>query len=396
MPSAELLVTIHASAGVIVPIAMIDNMFPGLMPAPALRGGGLDSCRGVPMSVLTKLFLFLLGLATLVLATGVFLPATRTVEREITIDAPRATVFALINNPGQYEAWLPLTKIDPYVDMATSGESRGIGAIFSWQGDAAGTGRSTITESEPYDRVVSRLEIAGVRRATSSAVLNDSEGNTTVRWTEFRDFGRNLVWRYQGLYLERILGQEIELALENLKGYAENLPKADFAGLRAEEIDIAPIDIAFLAVSSAPTASAIATTMSQSYFRILSFIKSAGLQVAGAPLSISRAYDGAELRFDVAIPVTGNLAAVSADESGVLIGKTYGGPVLRAIHVGPYNRLTATHAKIAAYIAANGIKRNGDSWEAYVSDPTQTPQTELETFIYYPIADMAVTESPQP
>ena len=348
------------------------------------------------MSVLNKFLLVILGLAALVVATGVFLPATRTVEREISIDAPRATVFALVNNPSQYEAWSPLTEIDPYVDMTVSGAARGSGAVFSWEGSAAGIGRSTIIESEPYDRVVSRLEITGVRRATSSAVMRDAEGATTVRWIEFRDFGRNLMWRYQGLYLERILGQEIELALGNLKRYAENLPKADFAGLQAEEIEIAPVDIAFLAVSSAPTASAIATTMSQSYFRILSFIKSEGLQVAGAPLSISRAYDGAELRFDVAIPVAGNLDAISVDDSGVLIGKTYGGPALRAIHVGPYNQLTATHAKIAAYIAANGIKRSGDSWEAYISDPTQTPEAELETFIYYPIAGIAAPESSRP
>ena len=347
------------------------------------------------MRVLNKLLLFILGVAALIAATGVFLPATRTVEREITIEAPQATVFALVNNPVQYEAFSALTDIDPYVDITLSGTTRGNGAVFSWDGSVAGKGHSTIIQSEPYDRVVSRLEIAGARRATSSAMIRGAEGSATVRWIEFRDFGMNLAWRYQGLVMDRILGRDIELTLEKLKRYAENLPKADFAGLQTEETEIAPIDIAFLSVSSAPTSSAIATTLSQSYFRILSFIRSEGLQVAGAPLSISRAYDGAELRFDVAIPVAGELDALAADDSGVQIGKTYGGPVLKAVHVGPYTQFTATHARIAAYIAANGIERNGDSWESYVTDPTQTPESELQTVIYYPTANIADTGLPQ-
>lgn len=346
------------------------------------------------MSILNKLLLLILALAAVITATAVFLPATRTVEREIVIDAPQATVFALINNPAQYTAWSPLTEIDPYVDMTTSGAARGVGAIFSWKGGTAGTGSRTIIESEPYAKVVSRLDIPGARRASSSIAIRQSGNRTAVRWIEFRDFGKNLAWRYQGLTLERMLGQELEQGLENLKDYAENLPAADFAELTIEEKEIAPQDIAFLSVSSAPTASAIAATLSQSYFRILSFINSAGLQIAGAPLSISRDYEGAELRFDVAIPVAGDFSTIAFDGTGVTVGQTYGGPVLQAVHVGSYSRLAATHAKIAAYIAANGIERNGDSWEAYVSDPTQTPEAQLRTLVYYPVTKIVREDQP--
>jgi effector-binding domain-containing protein/uncharacterized protein YndB with AHSA1/START domain len=341
------------------------------------------------MNVLKKTVLLALLLGALLTAIGVFLPATRTIERSIVIDAPQATVFALVNNPGQFSAWSPLPEIDPYVDMTVSGATRGAGSTFAWQGSIAGVGSRTITDSEPHSRVVSRLDIDGARRATSSIVLDTTDQGTSVRWIEFRDFGRNIVWRFNGPVMERMLGPEIELGLSNLRNYAENLPGADFAGLEIEEIEIAPMDIAFISASSVPTASAISTTLSQAYFRILSFINSEGLQIAGAPLSISRAYDGAELRFDVAIPVSGNLDAIALDDSGVLIGKTYGGPVLRAVHKGPYGQLAATHARIAAYIAANGTRRNGDSWEAYVSDPTQIAEADLITLVFYPVTDMA-------
>jgi effector-binding domain-containing protein len=47
-----------------------------------------------------------------------------------------------------------------------------------------------------------------------------------------------------------------------------------------------------------------------------------------------------------------------------------------------------THGKIAAYLAALGIERAGDAWESYVSDPTRVPESELLTYIYYPISSI--------
>ena len=50
--------------------------------------------------------------------------------------------------------------------------------------------------------------------------------------------------------------------------------------------------------------------------------------------------------------------------------------------------LGATHRKIAAYLAALGIERAGDAWESYVSDPTKVPESELLTYVYYPISSI--------
>jgi effector-binding domain-containing protein len=53
--------------------------------------------------------------------------------------------------------------------------------------------------------------------------------------------------------------------------------------------------------------------------------------------------------------------------------------------VGPYRDLATTHRKIAAYLAATGIERAGAAWESYVSDPTRVAESDLLTYIYYPI-----------
>ena len=67
------------------------------------------------------------------------------------------------------------------------------------------------------------------------------------------------------------------------------------------------------------------------------------------------------------------------------LANTYSGPAIRVRHSGSYRQLGTTHRKIAAYLAALGLERNGDAWETYISDPTRVPEAELLTDIYYPV-----------
>ena len=104
-------------------------------------------------------------------------------------------------------------------------------------------------------------------------------------------------------------------------------------------------------------------------------------------MAISRSFSGAKLHFDAGIPVSGVTDQTPRNSSGVRIGLTHGGNVLRVKHRGSYRRLNESHRKIAAYLAALGIERDGDSWESYVHDPTQVEEGKLLTYLYYPVRD---------
>ncbi len=77
--------------------------------------------------------------------------------------------------------------------------------------------------------------------------------------------------------------------------------------------------------------------------------------------------------------------ATPRDSAAVKLGQTYSGPAVRVRHTGSYRQLGMTHRKVAAYLAALGLQRNGDAWETYISDPTRVPESELLTDVYYPI-----------
>lgn len=163
------------------------------------------------------------------------------------------------------------------------------------------------------------------------------------------------------------------------------MPGADFSDIEIEQIVVEALPIAYLSTTSRSDPAAISETLGKAYFQILSFIDNNNLSDAGAPLSIMRAVSGSELRFDAAIPVRGVNDNTPRDGSGVRIGQTYAGPVLRVRHLGSYKGLGATHRKISAYLAAYGIARAGAAWESYVSDPGQVAEAELLTYVYYPI-----------
>ncbi len=337
------------------------------------------------MSFNRKIIFFVGGICFLLFAVGVFLPSTVRVERTLSIDAHRATVFALLNDFRQVNKWSQMLASDPNARVGISGPRRGVGAAMTWSGNIIGNGSQIITLSEPLQQINVRLVLQNIGDIDATFHLTATDTGTAVSWRYESDFGRNIFGRYYGLLLDGIVGQDLEQGLRNLKAMAESLPPTDFQELQVEQRLVEATDFVYTETSSEPLAAAISEALGNAYFGVLKYIDDHDLQEAGAPLSISRAFDGSELRFDAGIPVRGITPDTPRIEDSIRLGRTYEGPVIRAIHQGSYLQLGQTHNKIVAYLAAHGIERNGDAWESYVSDPTRTAESELITHIFYPI-----------
>jgi effector-binding domain-containing protein len=220
--------------------------------------------------------------------------------------------------------------------------------------------------------------------ATWFDIVPEGDGSQ-VTWGFTHDYGVNLVGRYFALLLSGVVRREYEIGIAALKELAESLPRTDFSDIEVEHLVVEPQQIAYLSTMSTPDPAAISDAMGKAYFEVLAFIDERGLAAAGAPISITRSYLGAEMRFDAAIPVRGVSEQTPTEGATVRLGSTYGGPVVRVTHQGSYRTLSGTHRKIASYLAAHGIERNGDAWEAYVNDPTRVEEADLLTHVYYPV-----------
>jgi effector-binding domain-containing protein len=321
----------------------------------------------------------------LLIIVGFALPRTHQVEARIEIDAHPATVFALVNDFRRFSLWSPWVHTDPNARFLFSGANRGEGAIMTWDGAIIGNGTEVITESRPFEYVAIAMNPGEPGEAKSWFRLSPGVGTTLVTWGFEADYGMNIVGRYFASMLGGVVARDYNDGLAELKELAESLPGADFSDIEIEHIVVEASDIAYLPTTSRPEPAAIAEAMGRAYFQILNFIDENGLSDAGAPLSITRDFSGSELLFDAAIPVRGLTDTTPRNTTGVRIGRSYAGPVIRVRHVGSYRNLTTTHRKISAYLAALGIERKGAAWESYVSDPGKVPESELLTYVYYPI-----------
>ncbi|HLU07614.1 MAG TPA: SRPBCC family protein [Woeseiaceae bacterium] len=325
--------------------------------------------------------------ALLFLLVGVFLPSNVHVSRQASIDAPAATVFALLSDARRRQEWSPWISRPGDSEVSFSGPRRGRGASLQWHSPTGGSGRQTILEARPFQSVMTETELDGGRSFVSNFRVEETGDATVVSVTVDIDVGMNLFQRYIRSILADRLTRNHDRGLADLRSLAENLPRADFSDLALEHLMVESIPMAFVTTSSEPNAVAISEAMAAAFFQVLRFIDRQGLTEAGAPLSISRDFSGSRLVFDAAIPVRGIDGSLPPSADGVNIRQSYGGPAVRVIHVGSYADLSRTHRKIAAYLAAYGIERNGNAWESYESDPARTPESELRTHVYYPVRE---------
>jgi effector-binding domain-containing protein len=333
-------------------------------------------------------FLYVIGaIVALLIVVGLLLPRHSRVEVSALVDAPPATVFALVNDFRRVDLWSPRTATDPNARVIFSGPNRGVGATVTWDGVIVGSGTQTIVESRAHEHVATTINPGEPGEARTWFDIGREDGKTRVTWGFAHDHGLNLVGRYFALLLAGVVKREFETGIAALSELAESLPRTDFGDLEVEHLVVEPQQIAYLPTTSAPEPAAISDAMGKAYFEILSFIDAQGLAEAGAPLSIVRGFAGSQLRFDAAIPVRGVTDTTPHDGTAVRLGSTYSGPAIRVRHVGTYRQLATTHRKMAAYIAALGLDRNGDAWETYVSDPTRVPEAELLTDVYYPVRE---------
>lgn len=332
-----------------------------------------------------KILYGVLAFLVALVVIGFALPRKHSIEVSTEIDAHPATVFALVNDFRRFMLWAPWADTDPNARFIYAGSLRGEGSIVTWDGAVIGSGTQTITTSRPFDYVGIVMNPGETGEARSWFRLTPGTGTTVVHWGFETDHGFNVVGRYFASMLGGVVARDYEAGLRNLKELAESLPSADFSDIDIEHLIVEPVEIALLPTRSRPEPDATAAALGKAYFEILNFIDDQGLQEAGAPLSISRTFAGAEMLFDAAIPVRGVRDETPRDGPGVKIGKTYGGPVIRVRHTGSYRNLGTTHRKIAAYLAALGIERNGSAWESYVSDPAKVAEQELLTYVYYPV-----------
>jgi hypothetical protein len=180
------------------------------------------------MHILRKLLYgFAIVLVALVLI-AFFLPRQVHVERSVSMRAPPATVFELVNGFQRFNEWSPWFEYDPGARYTFEGPASGVGAKMAWNSEkpGVGSGSQEIVRSEPIDTVHSRLDFGSQGTALAVWTIEPLEDGSRVTWAFDTDLGSNPFARYMGLAYERFIGADYERGLAKLKQLAERTAAA--------------------------------------------------------------------------------------------------------------------------------------------------------------------------
>jgi uncharacterized protein YndB with AHSA1/START domain len=175
-----------------------------------------------------KIALVLGAVVVVFLVVVAMQPADFRIVRSTVISAPPADVFTQVNDFHNWAAWSPWEKLDPAMKKSFSGAAAGVGAIYDWTGDdKVGTGRMTLTDSQPSNLIRINLEFLKPFEATSITefVFAPDGGGTKVTWSMTGN--NNFMAKAAGLFMnmEKMVGGDFEKGLAQLKTAAEAATK---------------------------------------------------------------------------------------------------------------------------------------------------------------------------
>jgi hypothetical protein len=338
------------------------------------------------MTLFRKVVLGIGGVIALVAVIGLLLPRYVHVERAITIKAPRATVFTVLNGFTHFNKWSPWFQLDPDAKYTLEGPRSGAGARLSWVGDPAtlGNGSQAIITSEPWGRVQTDFDFGPQGKAIGTHTLTDEGGDTRVVWGFNTDLGLNPVSRYLGLMFDTMIGRDYDRGLDGLKKFVETLPKADFSRLKIETETAVQQNALGLPLTLARNDDVLDAELEKAFATIAEHMKANGLAAASAPLCID--VKSTDSTYDVIAAVPLKSAPVRLPAHPALqLTKTYEGQALTVIHVGPHRYMPVTFGKIAAYLAAQGLQQTGPAWTEWLDDPATAAEASLRTVIRMPV-----------
>jgi hypothetical protein len=176
------------------------------------------------MKAVRKIFFWLLGIAVLLFIVGFFLPKSIAVERTATINARPEVVHALLSDMKTYDKWMTWNQMDPKMKKEYGPQTSGLGAWYSWDSENSnvGKGKMTITENTPL-KIVTTMELQGMGDndpALNSWILNPNGNNTDIKWQFQSSMGNNPLYRWMGLFMDKIVGGEFEKGLANISSLA--------------------------------------------------------------------------------------------------------------------------------------------------------------------------------
>lgn len=175
------------------------------------------------MRLIIKIFGVLVGVWVILVLVGLVLPGHYRVERSAVISAQPGKIFPLIGDLRSWRQWGVWFARDPAMQIEYSPATTEVGAWSQWKSKSQGDGKMTITAVHPTDAFEYRMEFADVGMVSrgTMALAPEPGGGTRVTMAMDGDLGHNPLYRWFGVFMNKLVGPDFEAGLANLKRLSE-------------------------------------------------------------------------------------------------------------------------------------------------------------------------------
>ena len=339
------------------------------------------------MRALKTILIIVFALAVILLILGLTGPKTTEVKRSVLVDARPETIYPMIANLKRSHEWEPWKDMEKDVKGEWSEQDGVVGAYTAWEGDTLGKGRNEITALEENKSVTSRMEMYEPWSSVSEVqlLLTPEQEATRVDWilTQKNEGMGRLFAVFMDM--DKMVGPEFQLGLENLKAQAEAIEKEQ-AGSNVGGYSISSVQrpaITYVGKRSVLKWDEMEGFFGATFGGAYGAVAAQGLAMNGYPSGIFFEWNEEEKTADLmaGIPVKG--------DSTVQVNgfETYTVPASKMLHIayyGAYDKSGEAHMAMSQKIEADGLVHYGNVIEEYVTDPGQEPDTaKWLTNIYY-------------
>ena len=178
--------------------------------------------------LLVVVALIILAVAVIAVA-AIVTPTECRVEREITINRPKADVFDYVKKIKHQNTWGPWFKKDPAMKQEFRGNDGFVGFVSAWKSENAdvGAGEQEIVRVVEGERVDTQLRFMQPMESTADAHLvteATGPGTTKVKWGFTTSMARPMNVMMLVVDMDALIGKDFQEGLDNLKQILETPP----------------------------------------------------------------------------------------------------------------------------------------------------------------------------
>ncbi len=174
------------------------------------------------MKLVAKVFGVLVAVWVLLVLVGFVLPGHYRVERSTVIQAKPAALYPLVGDLRAWQLWGVWFQRDPAMQIEYSPATSEVGAWSEWKSKSQGDGKMTISAVRPPEDFEYRMDFKDIGMVSHGVMaLEPAGGGTKVTMIMEGDLGHNPLYRWFGVFMDKLVGPDFESGLSNLKRLGE-------------------------------------------------------------------------------------------------------------------------------------------------------------------------------